>query len=191
MSVALPPYPQGKDLLLDKVVVVTAAAGTGIGFAAAKRCVEEGALVVVSDVHERRLRDVAERLAAIAGRARRLANIDDISGGSIEQTTQCGAQRLFDGHVIENLHHIRHPRLPLPLPDLEAQMRFAQAQPPAALRVLRRASKKLNQKRAEILDCAFEGSSWKERPQYGIAFHPGVECLRQFAACRGSANGLV
>jgi 3-oxoacyl-[acyl-carrier protein] reductase len=87
MSVALPPYPQGKDLLLDKVVVVTAAAGTGIGFAAAKRCVEEGALVVVSDVHERRLRDVAERLAAIAGR-RPPAVVCDV-------TIEADVQRLF------------------------------------------------------------------------------------------------
>ena len=34
---------------------ITAAAGTGIGFATAKRCAEEGATVVVSDAHERRL----------------------------------------------------------------------------------------------------------------------------------------
>ena len=37
-----------------KTVLVTAAAGTGIGFATAKRCVEEGAQVVISDKHERR-----------------------------------------------------------------------------------------------------------------------------------------
>ena len=43
------------DLLRDKVVVVTAAAGTGIGSAVARRCLEEGAQVVVSDWHERRL----------------------------------------------------------------------------------------------------------------------------------------
>ena len=43
------------DLLRDRVVLVTAAAGTGIGFATAKRCAEEGATVVISDRHERRL----------------------------------------------------------------------------------------------------------------------------------------
>lgn len=43
------------DLLRDKVVVVTAAAGTGIGSAVARRALEEGATVVVSDWHERRL----------------------------------------------------------------------------------------------------------------------------------------
>ena len=52
---AAPEPPAGHGLLTGKVVVVTAAAGTGIGFATAKRCIEEGATVVVSDAHERRL----------------------------------------------------------------------------------------------------------------------------------------
>ena len=51
----VPEPPAGHGLLEGKVVVVTAAAGTGIGFATAKRCIEEGATVVVSDAHERRL----------------------------------------------------------------------------------------------------------------------------------------
>ena len=52
-----PPAPHA--LLAGKVVVVTAAAGTGIGFSAAKRCAEEGAVVVISDAHERRLGEAA------------------------------------------------------------------------------------------------------------------------------------
>jgi 3-oxoacyl-[acyl-carrier protein] reductase len=49
-------------LLEGKTVVVTAAAGTGIGYATAERCVEEGAHVLVSDAHGRRLGEAAERL---------------------------------------------------------------------------------------------------------------------------------
>ena len=55
MSKTVPPYPEGRNLLKDKTVVVTAAAGTGIGFAAAKRATEEGATLLISDFHERRL----------------------------------------------------------------------------------------------------------------------------------------
>ncbi|MCH2170137.1 SDR family oxidoreductase [Myxococcota bacterium] len=51
----IPPYPKGHDLLAGKTVLVTASAGTGIGFATAKRCAEEGATVMLSDRHERRL----------------------------------------------------------------------------------------------------------------------------------------
>ncbi|HKJ23614.1 MAG TPA: SDR family oxidoreductase [Myxococcota bacterium] len=67
MKVPPPPYVPGHDLLAGKTVLVTAAAGTGIGFATAKRCVEEGARVMVSDIHERRLGEAVERLAEVAG----------------------------------------------------------------------------------------------------------------------------
>jgi 3-oxoacyl-[acyl-carrier protein] reductase len=56
---------KGHDLLRDKVIVVTAAAGTGIGSAVASRCLEEGARVVVSDWHERRLAETAAALGEV------------------------------------------------------------------------------------------------------------------------------
>ena len=67
MSREIPPYPESHDLLAGKGVVVTAAAGTGIGFATAKRCAEEGARVVISDHHERRLAEAADTIAAGVG----------------------------------------------------------------------------------------------------------------------------
>ncbi|HXW44684.1 MAG TPA: SDR family oxidoreductase, partial [Streptosporangiaceae bacterium] len=60
----LPVPPPGRDLLTGKVVVITAAAGAGIGAAAARRCLEEGAQVVISDQHEKRLAAFASELAA-------------------------------------------------------------------------------------------------------------------------------
>src|SRR5438034_9940254 len=60
-----PPPPRG--LLSGKTVLVTAAAGTGIGYATAKRCVEEGARVAISDVHERRLGEARTSLSELAG----------------------------------------------------------------------------------------------------------------------------
>ena len=62
-----PPEVPAHSLLDDKVVVVTASAGTGIGFATAKRCAEEGATVVLSDHHERRLGEAAEKLGELCG----------------------------------------------------------------------------------------------------------------------------
>jgi 3-oxoacyl-[acyl-carrier protein] reductase len=59
--------PPGHGLLDGKIVVITAAAGTGIGFATAERCVREGATVVISDAHERRLGEAADALAELAG----------------------------------------------------------------------------------------------------------------------------
>jgi 3-oxoacyl-[acyl-carrier protein] reductase len=63
----VPPYEPGHGLLADGAVVVTAAAGTGIGSAVARRALEEGARVLISDLHERRLGETAERLEAETG----------------------------------------------------------------------------------------------------------------------------
>jgi 3-oxoacyl-[acyl-carrier protein] reductase len=66
-NVPVPPeYPPGRGLLDGKTVLVTAAAGRGIGFATAKRCVEEGARVAITDIHERRLQESAGQIGAHA-----------------------------------------------------------------------------------------------------------------------------
>ena len=88
---ARPAYVPGHGLLAGKAVLVTAAAGTGIGYATAKRCVEEGATVVISDTHERRLGEAAERLAEIAGE-RPLSLVCDV-------TDEDQVQSLFEQSV--------------------------------------------------------------------------------------------
>lgn len=67
MAVPTPAYPPAHGLLKGKAVLITAAAGTGIGFATAKRCAEEGATVFISDVHERRLGEAVARIEAETG----------------------------------------------------------------------------------------------------------------------------
>jgi 3-oxoacyl-[acyl-carrier protein] reductase len=63
-----PDYVPGHGLLDGKVVVVTAAAGAGIGAAVVRRVLEEGAKAVVfSDTHERRLAEAEHTLAAEYG----------------------------------------------------------------------------------------------------------------------------
>jgi 3-oxoacyl-[acyl-carrier protein] reductase len=88
MTTAPPPYPKGHGLLTGKRVLVTAAAGTGIGFATAKRCAEEGAVVAISDKHERRLAESATQLAEVMG-AEPVAVPCDV-------TVEGDVQRMFD-----------------------------------------------------------------------------------------------
>jgi 3-oxoacyl-[acyl-carrier protein] reductase len=58
-----PAYVPPHGLLKDKSVLITAAAGAGIGFATARRCLEEGArALVISDIHERRLGEAVSTL---------------------------------------------------------------------------------------------------------------------------------
>lgn len=75
----VPTYPEPRNLLKGKTVVVTAAAGTGIGYSAAKRAAEEGASVLISDFHERRLGEAADRIAAEVGCARPATFVCDVT----------------------------------------------------------------------------------------------------------------
>jgi 3-oxoacyl-[acyl-carrier protein] reductase len=87
----IPQYPAGRELLQGKVVVVTASAGAGIGQAAARRCLEEGAQVVVSDTHERRLGETLDALKAEHG--------DAVAAVPCNVTEEAQVQRLIDAAV--------------------------------------------------------------------------------------------
>ncbi|GHA16656.1 3-oxoacyl-ACP reductase [Streptomyces tauricus] len=63
-DVESPVYEPGHGLLEGRTAVITAAAGAGIGGATARRFLEEGARVLISDAHERRLKDYEAELAA-------------------------------------------------------------------------------------------------------------------------------
>ncbi|MFJ8589976.1 SDR family oxidoreductase [Streptomyces sp. NPDC093598] len=68
-DVESPSYVPGHGLLKGRTAVVTAAAGAGIGGATARRFLEEGARVLISDAHARRLEELEARLAGEFGGA--------------------------------------------------------------------------------------------------------------------------
>jgi 3-oxoacyl-[acyl-carrier protein] reductase len=82
-----PPAPSGHGLLEGKIVIVTAAAGTGIGSATARRCLQEGAVVVLSDAHRRRLAETADELSAVAG--------DEVLAVPCDVTSETDVQHLY------------------------------------------------------------------------------------------------
>ena len=57
-----PKYPEGRNLFQDKNILITAAAGSGIGFSTAKRFLEEGANIFISDIHQGRLDEAIDNL---------------------------------------------------------------------------------------------------------------------------------
>lgn len=76
----LPDYVPGHGLLTGRTVVVTAAAGAGIGAAVARKVLEEGAkAVVISDTHERRLGEARQALAAEFGEDRVAAIVCNVT----------------------------------------------------------------------------------------------------------------
>jgi 3-oxoacyl-[acyl-carrier protein] reductase len=90
-----PEPPTGRDLLAGKVVVITAAAGTGIGGAAARRCLEEGALLAMSDAHAARLSASHEELAVTYGADRVWSLPCDVTDEQQVQALVDGAVRRF------------------------------------------------------------------------------------------------
>ncbi|MDQ8706064.1 SDR family oxidoreductase [Streptomyces sp. LHD-70] len=98
MTSAPPPYVPGHGLLAGRTAVVTAAAGAGIGGATAKRLLEEGASVVVSDAHARRLKESEAELAAEFG-------ADRVTSLPCDVTDEAQVTALFD------LAEERHGRL--------------------------------------------------------------------------------
>ena len=85
-----PPYVPGHNLLAGKSVLITAAAGAGIGFAAATRAAEEGArAVTISDIHEGRLEKALETLKSETG-------LQDVFGKLANVTDEADVQALID-----------------------------------------------------------------------------------------------
>jgi 3-oxoacyl-[acyl-carrier protein] reductase len=80
MNLKSPEYVAGHGLIKGKSVLVTAAAGAGIGFSAATRAAEEGArAIVLSDIHEGRLSAAVEKLKQQTGLEEVYAKVGNVA----------------------------------------------------------------------------------------------------------------
>ncbi|MER6220114.1 SDR family oxidoreductase [Streptomyces sp900105755] len=93
-GVESPEYVPGHGLLKGRTAVVTAAAGAGIGGATARRFLEEGARVLISDAHARRLKEYAAELAGEHPGA--------VTAVPCDVTDEAKVQQLFDTAVREH-----------------------------------------------------------------------------------------
>ncbi|WP_329121727.1 SDR family oxidoreductase [Streptomyces sp. NBC_01353] len=87
-----PAYVPGHGLLAGRTAVITAAAGAGIGGATARRFLEEGARILISDAHARRLKETEAALAADFG-------ADRIDSLPCDVTDETQVQQLIDTAV--------------------------------------------------------------------------------------------
>ena len=99
---APPPYPEGRNILAGKTVVVTASAGTGIGYATAVRCAEEGATVMLSDIHEKRLLQYADELERRIGRPVHRQVCDVCSDAQVYSLVEAAVARMGRLDVLVN-----------------------------------------------------------------------------------------
>ncbi|MFI9616245.1 SDR family oxidoreductase [Streptomyces sp. NPDC052023] len=87
-----PAYQSGHGLLRGRSAVITAAAGAGIGGATARRFLEEGARVLISDAHARRLKEYQTALAGEFG-------AESVSALACDVTDESQVRTLFDAAV--------------------------------------------------------------------------------------------
>lgn len=93
----VPTEPPGRSLLEGQHVVVTAAAGTGIGGALARRVLLEGGRLVISDAHERRLGETADALAEEFGTRPTTVTCDVTNEDDVQRLLQTSLDEL--GHI--------------------------------------------------------------------------------------------
>lgn len=94
-NVEAPTYVPGHGLLRGRTAVITAAAGAGIGGATARRFLEEGARVLISDAHARRLKECEAELAGEFGAA-------SVAALPCDVTDEARVQALFEAAVAEH-----------------------------------------------------------------------------------------
>jgi 3-oxoacyl-[acyl-carrier protein] reductase len=94
-DVESPSYVAGHGLLEGRTAVITAAAGAGIGGATARRFLEEGARVLISDAHTRRLKEHETELAGEFGAA-------SVAAVPCDVTDETQVRALFDTAVREH-----------------------------------------------------------------------------------------
>ena len=98
MNLKSPEYVPGHGLLKGKSVLITAAAGAGIGFAAATRAAEEGArAIVLSDIHEGRLTAAVDKLKAESGLANVFGKVGNVTMEDNVRALVDFAEQTMDG----------------------------------------------------------------------------------------------
>ena len=99
---APPTEPPGRGLLEGSRVVVTAAAGAGIGSAVARRALIEGGRVLISDVHERRLAAISDHLETETGSRPEAVRCDVTAESDVQALMESAVDSLGGVDVMMN-----------------------------------------------------------------------------------------
>ena len=98
MDLKAPEYVAGHGLIKGKSVLITAAAGAGIGFSAATRAAEEGArAIVLSDIHEGRLTAAVDKLKEESGLQEVYGKVGNVAVEEDVQALVNFAEETMDG----------------------------------------------------------------------------------------------
>ncbi|HCD54799.1 MAG: short chain dehydrogenase [Haliea sp.] len=188
-----PPYVAGHNLLAGKSVLITAAAGAGIGFAAATRAAEEGVrAVMISDIHEGRLGKAVEQLKAETGLDAVYGKLANVTDENDVQALVDYAEETMDGvDVLINNAGLGGTRLLVDMPDDEWS-RVLDITLTGTMRMTRAMLRKMQPRGAGVIVNNASVLGWraqKEQCHYAAA-KAGVMALTRCAALEAADHGV-
>ncbi|MEH6610862.1 MAG: SDR family oxidoreductase [Halioglobus sp.] len=190
---APPPYVAGHNLLAGKSVLITAAAGAGIGFAAATRAAEEGArAVMISDIHEARLDKAVAALKANTGLEAVYGKLADVTSEADVQALVEEAEAEMNGvDVLINNAGLGGTRLLVDMEDDEWS-RVLDVTLTGTMRMTRAMLRKMQPRGAGVIVNNASVLGWraqKEQCHYAAA-KAGVMALTRCSALEAADHGV-
>ncbi|MFC6672088.1 SDR family oxidoreductase [Marinobacterium aestuariivivens] len=189
----VPNYVEGHDLLAGKSVLITAAAGAGIGYAAARRCAEEGCrALMISDIHEGRLVEAAERLRQETGLQdiyTRVCNVTDEE--QVQALVEAADDQLGGVDVLINNAGLGGSKLLVEMGDDEWH-RVLDVTLTGTFRMTRAMLKKMQPRGAGVIVNNASVLGWraqKEQAHYAAA-KAGVMALTRCSAVEAAEHGV-
>ena len=168
--------------------MVTAAAGTGIGYATAGRLAAEGATLVLSDRHERRLEEAGQRLAETGASVHTVA-CDVRDGAGVERLFERAATLLGGLDIVVNNAGLGHDARVVDMAD-DDWLRVLDVTLNSTFRCLRAALPRM-QRGGSIVNV---GSVTAHRAEHGqsayAAAKAGVHALTRCAALEAAELGI-
>jgi len=188
-----PPYVPGHNLLAGRSVLITAAAGAGIGFAAATRAAEEGArAVMISDVHAGRLEKAVDALRENTGLSAVHGRLADVT---VEEDVQAlvneAEDKLGGVDVLVNNAGLGGTRLLVEMSD-EEWSRVLDVTLTGTMRMTRAMLQKMQPRGAGVIVNNASVLGWraqKEQCHYAAA-KAGVMALTRCAALEAADYGV-
>ena len=188
-----PEYVPAHGLMRGKSVLVTAAAGAGIGFAAAKRAAEEGCrALLISDVHERRLNEAVEAIRQDTGLQHVYGQLCDVSQESQVQALIHAAEAQLGGiDVLVNNAGLGTSRRVVDMEDAEWH-KVIDVTLTGTFRVMRAALKVMQPRGQGVIINNASVLGWRaqvEQAHYAAA-KAGVMALTRCAAMEAAEFGI-
>ena len=188
-----PVYVEGHGLLKGKSVLVTAAAGVGIGFSAAQRAAEEGArAIMISDIHEGRLTKAVDKLKAETGLAEVYGQLCNVAvEEEVQSLVDAAEEKLGGVDVLINNAGLGTSKLLVDMEDDE-WLKVIDVTLNGTMRMVRAMLRKMQPRKAGVIVNNASVLGWraqKEQSHYAAA-KAGVMALTRCAAVEAADHGV-